>query len=73
MINGDTFEGEFKKCMKKPIPVHAVQINEGFSVTTMEGVVYGKAGDYLMIGVDGERYPCNKEIFEKSYDFIDGE
>jgi len=69
MIDGDNYDGKFRKCMKKPISVHAVQMTEEFSVTTMEGEVFGKEGDYLMIGIDGERYPCNKNIFERSYDW----
>ena len=56
--------------IKKPIVVHATQLNfpEGFEVTTMEGKVKGKPGDYLMIGIDGEKYPCDKDIFERTYD-----
>jgi hypothetical protein len=58
---------------KKPIVVHAVQLNfpEGFKVTTKEGVLTGKPGDYLMIGVQGEKYPIDKEIFEQTYDVLD--
>jgi len=59
-------------CKKKPLVVHATQLNfpEGFKVTTLEGEMVGKPGDYLMFGVDGERYPCDKDIFEKTYDVI---
>ncbi len=59
-------------CRKKPIIVSATQLNfiEGFEVTTMEGKLRGKPGDYLMFGVNGEKYPCDKEIFEKTYDII---
>ncbi len=58
--------------MKRPITVHATQLNfpEGFIVTTRQGVVEGKPGDYLMIGQDGEKYPCDKDIFEKTYDVV---
>lgn len=57
---------------KKPIIVQAAQLNfeDGFQVTTLEGVMYGKPGDYLMFGIHGEKYPCDKEIFENSYDVI---
>lgn len=70
-ITLDNFEG-YIKCRKKPIIITALQMNfpEGFEVTTMEGKVRGNSGDYLMFGVAGEKYPCNKEIFEKSYDII---
>jgi len=69
LITLDNFEGIFK-CHKKPIIVHALQLNlpEGFEVTTMEGKLKGKPRDYLMFGVNGEKYPCDKEIFEKTYD-----
>ena len=60
---------------KKPIVVHATQLNfpEGFTVYTMEGEYRGKPGDYLMIGVNGEKYPIDKDIFEKTYDVLPDE
>jgi hypothetical protein len=68
----DNWEGIFP-CRKKPIIVHAVQMNlpEGFKVETLEGVMYGNPGDYLMFGVDGEKYPCAKDIFERTYDVLE--
>ena len=61
----------FQACKKKPIIVHAKQIDKDFRVNSLEGnYAQGKAGDYLMRGVEGELYICNKEIFEKSYDFV---
>ena len=61
---------EFKKAVKKPIPIQFVQVNEPFKVETMEGIMEGKAGDYLIVGVRGEMYPCDKEIFEETYDVV---
>ncbi len=59
-------------CRKKPIVVHAKQIDEEFRVDTLEGnYKQGKPGDYLMQGIDGELYICDKEIFEKTYDWVD--
>ena len=57
-------------CKKKPLVVHAIQMwyADGFEVTTLEGKLRGKQGDYLMFGVDGEKYPCDKKIFEKTYE-----
>jgi len=46
---------------------------KGFIVITKEGIVEGKVDDYLMKGGEGELYVCDKEIFEKSYEFINGE
>ena len=63
----DSFSG----CMKKPIVVHAVQMGEEFRVKSMEGdYKQGKPGDYLMRGIDGELYICDRDIFERSYDFV---
>jgi hypothetical protein len=58
-------------CRKRPIIVHALQITEDFRVNTLEGnYKQGKAGDYLMRGIDGELYICDREIFEKTYDWV---
>lgn len=66
----DTVEG-MKECIKRPVVVHAKQIDEEFRVDTLEGnYKQGKPGDYLMRGIDGEHYICDKSIFERSYDFI---
>jgi len=56
--------------MKKPIPVKAIQMCEPFQVETLEGTMSGKAGDWLMEGVSGEMYPCDAEIFDKTYDIL---
>ena len=58
---------EFKRYVKRPIPIQAKQMSEPFSVETNEGTMQGKAGDYLIIGIRGEQYPCDKGIFEESY------
>ena len=68
---GEIPDYQFKKAIKKPIPIRCVQINEPFTVMTMEGPMQGKAGDYLMIGVRGEMYPCDKEIFDQTYQIIE--
>ena len=60
----------FKKAVKKAIPIEVCEINQPFIVETMEGPLQGKAGDFLMIGVQGEMYPCDREIFFETYDFV---
>jgi len=62
---------EFQLAVKRPIPVKCIQINEPFKVETMEGVLDAKAGDYLMVGIKGEMYPCDREIFHETYEIID--
>ena len=60
----------FKKAVKNPIAIKCFQINEPFEVQTMEGIMKGKKGDWLMVGISGEMYPCDNEIFKKSYTII---
>ncbi len=60
----------FKNAVKKPIAIKCIQIDEPFTVETMEGTMQGKKGDWLMVGVHGEMYPIDNSIFEKSYDLI---
>jgi hypothetical protein len=47
-------------------------MSEPFTVDTLEGVQRGKAGDYLAIGLHGEMYPIDKEVFEETYDEATG-
>ena len=59
-------------CMKRPIKIKATQMHVPFQVQTIEGnYKQGKPGDYLMCGVDNELYICDKDIFEKTYDFLE--
>lgn len=60
----------FALAVKKPLPVRCVQINEAFEVETLEGIFHGKAGDFLIIGVENEMYPCEEQIFYKTYDIV---
>ena len=61
-----------KSYRKKPLIVQAEQMDKEFYVYTLEGIMKGKAGDYLIIGIKGEKYPCDKVIFEASYEEVVG-
>jgi hypothetical protein len=61
---------KFKKAIKKPIAIKCIQIEEPFLVETLEGKMKGKKGDWLMVGVNGEMYPCDQDIFEKTYNLL---
>ncbi len=62
---------EFKDYRKKPVVIQAAQIFEAFEIPTKEGLMHGSPGDYLIIGVEGEMYPCKPTIFEKTYEAVD--
>lgn len=44
-----------------------------FFITTLEGEMLVSAGDWIITGVKGERYPCKPDIFEATYDPIQEE
>jgi hypothetical protein len=70
LVKADAFFMYSKHYLKKPIPIHAVPIYHPFSVETLEGTMKGKSGDYLVEGIKGEIYICDKEIFEESYEEV---
>lgn len=62
---------DMKACMKRPIPIKATKMYGEFRVQTLEGdYKQGKPGDYLMCGIDGELYICDRDIFERSHDWV---
>lgn len=42
-------------------------------IKTLEGIMVAKTGDYIIKGVSGELYPCKPDIFEKTYEKVEGE
>lgn len=61
----------FQPARKRPVTVGYLKLDSFFTVLTLEGTMEGHPGDYLIKGVEGELYPCKKEIFEKTYDILD--
>lgn len=58
------------KYRKKPVIVEAYQTEKEMDVETLEGTMHVSVGDYIITGVNGERYPCKPDIFEKTYEKI---
>jgi hypothetical protein len=56
------------KYRKKPVVVDAYQTNIEVDIETLEGVMHASVGDYIITGVNGEKYPCKPDIFEKTYE-----
>ena len=53
---------------KKPVVVDAYQTDREMNIETLEGVMHAEPGDWIITGVNGERYPCKPDIFEKTYE-----
>lgn len=53
-----------------------IQVNVGpndgieLSVQTLEGTMIAREGDYIIRGIEGEIYPCKREIFKKTYEEV---
>lgn len=42
-------------------------------IHTLEGVMRGEVGDYIIRGVKGEIYPRKPDIFETTYEPVEGQ
>jgi hypothetical protein len=43
----------------------------GLLIPTLEGVMLGVEGDWIIRGVQGELYPCKPDIFEATYEPVE--
>lgn len=74
-VTGEGFEcaledfGNFGLFVKKPIPIHAMEMNSPFQCEDQNGNLQpmGRPGDFLMRGVEGEYYCCPRSVFLLSY------
>lgn len=39
-------------------------------IKTLKGTMKSEYGDYIILGVNGEVYPCKTDIFEKTYEEV---
>lgn len=39
-------------------------------IKTLEGTMKSEYGDYIILGVNDEVYPCKPDIFEKTYEEV---
>lgn len=60
------------KFRKKPIIIEAERITDKIEINTREGTLFGYPGEWLITGIQGEKYPCGDEIFRKTYENVDG-
>lgn len=61
---------QFRPYRKKPVVIQAVRITTPMRVETLEGTMCGQPGDWLIIGVEGERYFCKDSIFRQTYELL---
>jgi hypothetical protein len=44
----------------------------GLDIPTLEGLMHADENDYIIIGIKGEIYSCKPDIFEQTYEFVEG-
>ena len=44
-----------------------------YLIKTLEGPLIARVGDWIIRGVKGEFYPCKPDIFEQTYDAVQGD
>lgn len=59
------------KYRKKPVVIEAYQTDKEMDIETLEGTMHASAGDYIITGVNGEKYPCKPDIFDKTYERVE--
>lgn len=72
-INGKEWNPDsetFYAVRKLPVIVSAIRLNEPFEVDTLEGIMQGNPGDWLIKGVEGELYPCKNIVFKAIYEIL---
>jgi len=63
-------ESEWNIYKGKPVQIKAKRIFERFEVQTLEGLMQGQSGDWLIEGTEGEKYPCKDSVFKRKYEWV---
>jgi hypothetical protein len=69
-ITDEWFDGDH------PNPLHPIGLwmnpmRRTVEIPTLEGTMTGIVGDWIITGVEGERYPCKPGIFAATYEAVE--
>ena len=71
---GDERQAEDPEWIVAAIKSGRVRIKRGpetrLIIQTLEGEMEARPGNYILLGVAGEIYPCRSDIFEKTYELV---
>lgn len=56
----------------KPGHDHWKEPFDNCDIKTLEGVMHASLGDWIIQGVKGELYPCKPDIFDATYEPVEG-
>lgn len=63
---------QLQRFRKKAIEIEAYRTSKKRVIETLEGSMTAEIGDWIITGVKGEQYPCKPDIFEMTYERIEG-
>lgn len=66
----EIYKDKPRKYRKKPLIVEAYQTDHEIEITTLNGPVSAHAGDYIIKDTKGVPYPCDREVFEETYEEV---
>lgn len=64
-----SYDKEVEGVIYKPMPVSGLHLMPPY-IDTLEGRLRVQEGDWIITGVNGEKYPCKPDIFEKTYERV---
>ncbi|MDQ3541808.1 MAG: hypothetical protein M3440_14100 [Chloroflexota bacterium] len=73
VIEAEQFTGNFLKELDFPENFAYAGDMSSLVIETLEGNMTANPGDWIIKGVNGEFYPCKPDIFEKTYEAVEGE
>lgn len=59
------------KYRKRLVIIDAYQTDKKIVIHTLEGDMTASPGDYIITGVNGEKYPCKPDIFARTYEPVE--
>jgi hypothetical protein len=60
------------KVSSNDIILYNISENDGYAeIKTLEGIMKANHGDYVILGVQGEVYPCKPDIFNSTYEWVE--
>ena len=70
---GKLTDGKPEGCYVTPQGTATDEVTDrmGLCIPTLEGLMLGVEGDWIIRGVKGELYPCKSNIFDATYEAIE--
>ena len=56
--------------IKKTSDTISIRSDFKLEIHTLEGIMLANIGDWIIVGVNGELYPCKDDIFKKTYEEV---